>query len=116
MSSSEANGPGEDRRGFLVVTGSSAGGIDALMSFVRNLPDRLPMPIVVAQHLAPQHESRLKEILAQYTPLRVETIVDEAVLQAGHIYIVPPNHDVELVDSHAVTKLQAKKGPKPSID
>ncbi|MBV8639417.1 MAG: hypothetical protein JO322_15155 [Candidatus Eremiobacteraeota bacterium] len=107
---------GVSRQPFLVVTGSSAGGIDALTSFVSHLPENFTIPIVVAQHLAPSRASHLEEILAQQTTLAVRTIVDETLVEPGHIYVVPPDHDVEVTDSIATTRLQVNKGPKPSID
>ncbi|MBV8489286.1 MAG: hypothetical protein JO199_02060, partial [Candidatus Eremiobacteraeota bacterium] len=86
-------------------------------SFVSSLPSGLPAPIVVAQHLSPQHQSKLVEILSKQTSLTVETIGEEDVeIRAGHIYVVPPNHDVEVVDTVATTRLQMVPGPKPSID
>lgn len=42
-----------------VVIGSSAGGVDALLSLVFTLPGRFPAPIVVAQHLDPRRPSHL---------------------------------------------------------
>jgi two-component system, chemotaxis family, CheB/CheR fusion protein len=117
MSSSDENQAlTEERQPFLVVTGSSAGGIDALSSFVSHLPQSFTVPIVVAQHLSPNQKSHLAEILAQNTTLTVDTIVNEAEVRPGHIYVVPPNHDVEVVDSVATTRLQVNHGPKPSID
>lgn len=118
MSSSDLGTPegGFPRLPFLVVTGSSAGGIDALSLFISHLPDNFTVPIVVAQHLAPSRTSRLEEILAQQTTLTVTTILDEAVVEPRHIYVVPPDHDVEVSDSIATTRLQVSKGPKPSID
>jgi two-component system, chemotaxis family, CheB/CheR fusion protein len=117
MSSSEAgSSEAGARQPFLVVTGSSAGGIDALTSFVSHLPDNFTIPIVVAQHLAPTRASHLAVILAQQTTLSVETIAGETFVKPGHIYVVPPDHDVEVSDSIATTRLQVEKGPKPSID
>ena len=45
--------PEADREPFarLVVVGSSAGGVDALLTFVARFPADFPAPIVVAQHL-----------------------------------------------------------------
>ena len=37
----------------LVVVGSSAGGVEALSELVSVLPEDLPVPIVIAQHLDP---------------------------------------------------------------
>ncbi|HTU83032.1 MAG TPA: CheR family methyltransferase [Candidatus Acidoferrales bacterium] len=117
MTSSETSGSdGAAPPSFLVVTGSSAGGIDALTTFASHLPAQLPVPIVVAQHLSPQHESHLADILSKSTPLNVETIAGEAEVKSGTIYVVPPRHDVEVLDSIAATKLQLCEGPKPSID
>ena len=39
----------------LVVIGSSAGGVEALATLVATLPPDFPAPIVLAQHLDPQH-------------------------------------------------------------
>ncbi|MBA2758896.1 MAG: chemotaxis protein CheB, partial [Chloroflexia bacterium] len=45
----------------LVVVGSSAGGIEALGTLVAGLPADFPAPIVIAQHLDPNHQSHLAE-------------------------------------------------------
>ncbi len=113
MSSSEGgSAEGASRQPFLVVTGSSAGGIDALTSFVLHLPENFTIPIVVAQHLAPSRASHLEGIIAQQTTLSVKTIIDEVLVEPGHIYVVPPDHDVEVSDSIATTRLQVNKGPE----
>jgi two-component system, chemotaxis family, CheB/CheR fusion protein len=93
-SSEEPEKNGQERQAFLVVTGSSAGGIDALSSFVSNLPANFSVPIVIAQHLAPQHESHLASILAQNTTMQVRTIEGEVQIEPGTVYVVPPNRDV----------------------
>jgi two-component system, chemotaxis family, CheB/CheR fusion protein len=112
--------PGFERNGdektFLVLIGSSAGGIEALSAFVKSLPSDLPAAIVIAQHLAPTHESRLTEILAAHSPLPVRTVLGKETLETGTIYVIPPNHDVEIVDAAAAVHIEARRGPKPSID
>src|SRR5207244_2761369 len=99
---------------FLVLTGSSAGGIEALAAFVAHLPSDFPAPIVVAQHLSPTHVSHLGDILAQRTVLPVYTIGGMVELEPGTIYVVPPNHNVEIIDDSVTIKLQANRSPKPS--
>ena len=44
--------------------GSSAGGVDALLTFVATLPSAFPAPIVVAQHPDPRPSGHLGEILS----------------------------------------------------
>lgn len=105
-----------DSRPSVIVTGSSAGGIDALLAFVPSLPVDLPAPIVVAQHLDPRRSSRLQEILAQHCPLPVQEIVDRCALQNGHVYVAPPNRDVSIMDGAVQAVDNSRVGAKPSID
>jgi two-component system CheB/CheR fusion protein len=106
----------EQRNAFLVVTGSSAGGIEALSQLVSHLPPSFPASVVVAQHLSPSHVSRLAEILAKHTALSVRSITDLTELEPAVIYVVPPNHNVEIIDDAAVVRIQVSPGPKPSVD
>lgn len=100
----------------LVVTGSSAGGVDALTAFVAHLPDALSLPIIVAQHLSPTHTSHLAAILSQQTSFAVKEVAGESTLEGGTIYIVPPNCDVEVRDGDVTIVSSSATGPHPSID
>jgi hypothetical protein len=64
----------------LVVVGASAGGIEALSTFVATLPAGFPAPIVIAQHLDPTRPSHLGEILARRSSLPVITVEAHAPL------------------------------------
>ncbi|HEX5451493.1 MAG TPA: chemotaxis protein CheB, partial [Candidatus Limnocylindrales bacterium] len=90
----------EGGSGSLVVIGASAGGIDALSVLAAHLPVPFPAPIVVAQHLDPSRQSHLVQILAQRTSLPVEAVTDHVALEAGHVYVIPPNSDVTVEDGH----------------
>jgi two-component system, chemotaxis family, CheB/CheR fusion protein len=70
MASSES---ATDRPSFthLVIVGSSAGGIDALSRLVATLPEDFGASLVIAQHLDPQSESHLTQILARKSTLPV---------------------------------------------
>jgi two-component system, chemotaxis family, CheB/CheR fusion protein len=101
----------------IVVIGSSAGGIDALSVLVSRLEPEFPAPIVIAQHLDPRRRSHLPEILANRTTLPVKSVDDSERLQAGVIYLVPANRDVEITDHMVrVQEHSTTRGPKPSVD
>jgi len=100
----------------LVVVGSSAGGIEALTRLVQKLPSDFSAPIVIAQHLAPQRVSRLREILTRNTCLSVITVEDQEDLVAGVIYVVPSNFNVEISDHDVRLETPSDGGPRPSID
>ena len=100
----------------LVVIGSSAGGIDALSTLVSTLPDHLPAPIVIAQHLDPKRPSHLTEILSSRSPLPVRTVTEHAELQPGVVFVVPASWHVEITEHDLHLRLDAAGGPKPSVD
>jgi two-component system CheB/CheR fusion protein len=101
----------------LVVVGSSAGGIGALSGLVSSLPDEFDAPIVVAQHLDPNRESHLQEILARKSPLPVKTVTEHEPLQAGVVFVVPANRHVNITDSEIDLTSEPSSGqPMPSIN
>ena len=103
---------------YLIGVGSSAGGLEALTSLVRNIPEELNASYVIVQHMAPDHRSLLAELIGRETSLPVHEITDGVVPELNHIYVTPPNADVVFGD--AALRLippDTKRGaPKPSID
>ena len=104
---------GRDR---LVVIGASAGGIEALSVLASGLTKDFPAPIVVAQHLHPDHPSSLTEIISRRTDLEVVTVTDRMPLRPGTIHIVPPNRHVAVTDHEIRLETGAARRPKPSVD
>ena len=100
----------------LVVIGSSAGGIEALVAFVSRLSGSFPAPIVIAQHLDPARASGLGPILDRRSPLPVITIESHTKLQPGHVYIAPANRHVTIRDGHVELEGDRRDRPRPSID
>ncbi|MFL5673889.1 MAG: chemotaxis protein CheB [Chloroflexota bacterium] len=109
----EQRPPAVDR---LVVVGASAGGIEALSIVVSGLPTTFAAPIVVAQHLHPEHPSSLVEIIQRRTDLKVISIEDRSPLVAGTVYIVPPDRHVSILDHEVRLDSEDPERPKPSVD
>jgi two-component system, chemotaxis family, CheB/CheR fusion protein len=112
--------PEADRESFarLVVVGSSAGGVDALLTFVATLPSDFPAPIVVAQHLDPRRQSHLGEILSNRSILPVRTVSGDQPLEPGIVYVIAADRDVEISD-HALkvtAPTEMSPSPRPSVD
>jgi two-component system CheB/CheR fusion protein len=100
----------------LVVIGSSAGGVEALLILVASLPEDFPAPIVVAQHLDPYRPSNLASLLANRAQIPVITVTNEEALRPGTIYVVPIDRDVEITDHHVSVVRRNGPTPKPSVD
>ncbi len=100
----------------LVVIGSSAGGIEALSRVVGDLPGDLGAAVVIAQHLDPRRPSHLAQILERRASLPIRVVEDGTDLEDGIIYVVPPNHLVELVAGVLRLHPMGSSLTAPSID
>jgi two-component system, chemotaxis family, CheB/CheR fusion protein len=105
-----------DSLSHLVVVGSSAGGTEALSELLSTLPDDLPVPVVIAQHLDPERDSHLEEILSRSSPLPVKTVKDEDPLRAGTVFVVSSDRHVSITDSHVGISANSAGRPTPSVD
>lgn len=75
----------------VVGIGASAGGLEAFKRFITAIPSESGMAYVLVQHLDPNHESILTELLQKITKLPVSEITNEVKVHPDHIYIIPSN-------------------------
>ena len=75
----------------VVGIGASAGGLDAFKRLLKAIPENSGMAYVLVQHLDPNHESLLPEILQKVTSIPVIEIADDIKVQPNHIYVIPSN-------------------------
>ncbi len=75
----------------VVLIAASAGGIEALLPLLANLPVAFPAPVVVVQHLPPvsRHVSRLAQVLQRHTHLKVKWAENRERLVPGRVYLAP---------------------------
>ncbi|MFP3707984.1 CheR family methyltransferase [Paraburkholderia sp. SIMBA_009] len=69
------------------AVGASAGGIAALQKLVARLPAHLPFALVVLQHLPPDRESRLADLIAKWTRIPVYRTTDGMQPEIDCIYV-----------------------------
>ncbi len=74
----------------IVGIGASAGGLDALKEFFEAMPADSGMAFVVIQHLDPRHKSRMAEILAKYTAMKVVEAADGMPAEPNTVFTNPP--------------------------
>ena len=95
----------------VVALGASAGGLAAFEAFFAGLQDTAPgMAFVLVQHLAPDFESSLAEIMRQHTRLPVFEVQDGMALQVNTVYVMPPNCDMALING--TLQLLAPSAPR----
>ena len=105
------------RLAFPVVgIGASAGGLEALEGFFRAVPEASGMAFVVVQHLPPERESMMAEILARHTSMPVHLIKEGMTVEANQVYVIRPGFTVTLRDGalhlgEPVEKRGHRRGP-----
>lgn len=103
---------------YLIVVGASAGGIPALVRLVAQLPRHLPAAVLVVQHLAAESRGEfIVERLASHTALRCVLATDQCPLEAGTLYLAPPDrHLLAKEDRVLVTKGPRENHYRPAVD
>ena len=102
----------------LVAVGASRGGVAALTTLVQALPAGMPMPVVIVQHLGAGVKSHLADLLQARTALRVKEADDLEPLEAGVIYVSPPDYHLQ-VEPQGTLSLSTEApvhGSRPSVD
>lgn len=81
----------------VVCVGGSAGGLDAYIRLLRNLPADLGVAIVIVNHLRIV-ATQLHEILPRYTAMPVELITEGLHIQPNRVFIIPSQRDLHVRD------------------
>ena len=67
--------------------------------------------------MSPTHPSLLIQVLARETSLRVTEVGEDTTLEAGTVYVTPPNRDVKVDGSRlVVVQAEPRISPQPSVD
>ncbi len=109
--------PGKKRNSFpIVAIGASAGGLEAIIQILKNLPSNTGMAFIYVQHLSPDHKSMLTEILSQVTQMKVQEIDDTDKIKPNNLFIIPHNKGIEISDGHLKLIPREEKSSSVSID
>jgi two-component system CheB/CheR fusion protein len=108
---------GGSQRFPIVGIGASAGGLEAFSQLLKNLPVDTGMAFVLVQHLDPDHESALTQLLARTTSMPVTEVIHGTSVCPNHVYVIPRNTCMEIAGG--VLKLRPREkapGGHRSID
>ena len=98
----------------IVCVGGSAGGLDAYTQLLQHLPADTGVAIVIVNHLRVV-STLLHEILPRYTKMPTELIADGLVLQPNHVFIIPPQRDLHVLDGEFRLKPISKPRGWPDV-
>src|SRR6266403_4251647 len=99
----------------IVGIGGSAGGFEAAMELLQNLPSSTGMAFVIVQHLDPHHASRLPSLLGKMSAMPVSEIAGTTTPKPNTVYVQPPNKCVIAKDG-ALTLVRRTERLNVAID
>jgi chemotaxis response regulator CheB len=98
----------------VVCVGGSAGGLDAYTRLLRHLPAAMGVAIVIVNHLRTV-ATLLHEILPNYTEMPVELITERLLIEPNHVFIIPAQHDLHVLDGEFRLKPISKPRGWPDV-
>jgi two-component system chemotaxis response regulator CheB len=94
--------------------GGSAGGLDAYTRLLRHLPADMGVAIVIVNHLRTV-ATLLHEILPRYTEMPVELITERLLIEPNHVFIIPEQRDLHVLDGEFRLKPISKPRGWPDV-
>ena len=98
----------------VVCVGGSAGGLDAYIRLLKHLPTDMGVAIVIVNHLR-SVVTQLHEILPYYTKMPVELITERLDIEPDHLFIIPENRDLHVLDGEFRLKPISKPRGWPDV-
>ncbi|TPG34843.1 chemotaxis protein CheB [Flavobacterium pectinovorum] len=109
----------KEENNFIVVVGTSAGGMKALITLLEQLPKDFPAPLLIVQHIsADATGDALLNSLNKIGKLKCIHAKHGNRIESGHIYLAPSDHHlmVENNGTLLVTKGAQENRSRPAID
>src|SRR4030095_1047545 len=94
--------------------GGAAGGRDAYTRLLRQLPTDMGVAIVIVNHLRTV-ATQLHEILPRYTEMPVELITEGLLIRPTHVFIIPEQRDLHVLDGEFHLKPISKPRGWPDV-
>ncbi|HJX64684.1 MAG TPA: chemotaxis protein CheB [Polyangia bacterium] len=98
----------------VVCVGGSAGGLDAYTRLLQHLPADMGVAIVIVNHLRTVG-TLLHEILPRHTKMPVELITDSLRIRPNHVFIIPAQRDLHVLDGEFHLKPISKPRGWPDV-
>ncbi|MEO6456282.1 MAG: chemotaxis protein CheB, partial [Ginsengibacter sp.] len=101
---------------YIIAIGASAGGLEEIQHFFDNTPVD-SVAYVIVQHLSPDFKSRMVELLAKHSKLKVKEAEENMLVENNQVYLIPHKKFMTIHDGrlHLTDKLKAS-GPHLTIN
>lgn len=101
----------------IVGIGASAGGLNALKEFFKNIKEDSGLAFVVVVHLSPEHKSLLSELLQPHCKIPVQQVTKTVKIEPNNVYVIPPAANLNTIDTHLrLSEMEEKRIKRAPID
>ena len=98
----------------VICVGGSAGGLDAYIRLLQNLPADMGVAIVIVNHLRTV-ATLLHEILPLHTEMPVKLITEKLDIRPNHVFIIPEKRDLHILNDEFRLKPISKPWGWPDV-
>ncbi|MBM9605616.1 chemotaxis protein CheB [Desulfopila inferna] len=107
----------EKKKFHIAGIGASAGGLETFQKFFRNMAKDSGLAFVLVQHLHPDHESLMPELLSKYTDMPVLSAGEDMKIEPDHVYVIPSNSTLTMKNGYLhLEKPSESRGHRMPID
>ncbi|MEO6916236.1 MAG: chemotaxis protein CheB [Chitinophagaceae bacterium] len=102
----------------MLVIGGSAGSLEVILHMLPRLKPDFNVPMIIVMHRNRTNETRLINLLATRTKLRVKEAEEKETIVSGTIYIAPPDYHLLIEKNHSFSLDDSERihHSRPSID
>jgi two-component system, chemotaxis family, protein-glutamate methylesterase/glutaminase len=104
-----------DHKSSVLLIGCSTGGPPALHHLLTSLREKLPVPVVVTQHMPPGFTKSFAQRLNDYSLMDVKEAEEGDQLLPGRVYICPGSKNIELQHYAGVVRIRIVDPPAEQI-
>ena len=98
----------------IICIGGSAGGTDAYIKLLQQLPVDTGGAIVIVNHIA-RKPTNLHNVLSHYTAMPVELVTSGLRIKPNHVFIIPSNRDLHVLDGAFSLQSRSKLSGWPNV-
>jgi two-component system CheB/CheR fusion protein len=100
----------------IVALGASAGGLEALAQFPRNVPEESVLAFVIIQHLDPSHKGIMLKLLQRTTGMEVFQVMKREKVKPNCVYVILQQGHVNSARGAALVRATAPCGLRLPLD
>ncbi len=98
----------------VVCVGGSSGGLDAYIRLLTHLPADLDVAVVIVNHITTM-PTMLHQVLPAHTQMPVELISESLCIRPNHVFIIPANRDLHVLNGRFRLKPISKPRGWPDV-